>query len=161
MRSTLSTLAERLALATALLFALALWLPSAWLPTTDAPAPRTMAAATVTEPPAATASHLEARPLFDPERGAAKPMAEDAAPQLEGFAQSYDLRGVLRTEAATIALLENRASKTTERVTEGQELDTWELKEIGDGTVTFRNGADEAVFKLQASEKPAAVAAEQ
>jgi hypothetical protein len=130
------------------------WYPSAWSMQTERAVKRSAIGVAPSAPLMPSARKLKMRPLFDPERGLAKPMTAAAQTQQEAFAESYDLRGVLRTPTAMIALIEHKATQATQRLAKGQAINNWQLTEINAETVTFINGATRAVFKLETAVSP-------
>ncbi len=96
-------------------------------------------------PPLSTYGAVIERPLFARNR---RPLPPQAAAATAGDAKSFVLVGVTVSGKQRTAVVRRGAPPTIARLTEGQEIDGWTVRHIGDDRVVLRYHATEATILL-------------
>lgn len=96
-------------------------------------------------PPLSAYAAVTERPLFARNR---RPLAPQAAAATVADAKSFVLVGVTVSGKERMAVIRRGAPPTIARLTEGQEIDGWTVRHIGDDRVVLRNHATEATIPL-------------
>jgi hypothetical protein len=145
---------ETATLALAGLVALAIWLP---LPLgDDALTQRREAKFIAKGDPAASTSHLSARPLLDPARkSVSADTTKPKASPLNGrdLTERYTLRGLARVDNTDVAVFEDKTTKRSVRLQRGQTLGDWYLAEVQGEQAILKN-ADGAQRPITLTAKP-------
>lgn len=120
----------------------------------------------VAAPPAIALPSLEElqatreRPLFAPNRrpdATAAPVESEAKPIEESAALPFELTGIVLGPQLAVAILQNRASKETVQLRQGEALDDWTIEEIAARNILVRSDSRRVRLQLF-DDKPDAAA---
>ena len=96
-------------------------------------------------PPLATLSAVTERPLFAHNR---RPLPPPAAPVQAADLSSYALAGITVAGAQRTALVRHGMPPVITPLTEGQEIDGWTVRQIGDDRIVLREAGTDAMLFL-------------